>query len=133
MRDILDQIETPYIDSQALLCFLGEYQKPRERIRRLVDNGDLIRIKNGFFLIRSKIQQRSNRIIPYEQVANLLYGPSYVSLRQEIEGRRATKGAQLCCAPLVASSYFRLLQAVGNNRKSGLQSKQPGFFFSRLD
>jgi hypothetical protein len=46
----------------------------------MVINGELIRLKNGFFLITDKINQGKNTIIPYEQVANLLYGPSYVSL-----------------------------------------------------
>ena len=46
----------------------------------MVKNEELIRLKNGFYLIADKIRQGPNTIIPYEQVANLLYGPSYVSL-----------------------------------------------------
>lgn len=80
MRDILRSIETPYIDAQTLLSLLGNYRKPRECILRMVKNEVLIRLKNGFYLIADKIRQGSNLIIPYEQVANLLYGPSYVSL-----------------------------------------------------
>lgn len=73
MKDILRGIETPYVDAQTLLTFLGDYQRPREWIRRQLTSGALIRLKNGFYLIHG-------REIPYEQVANLLYGPSYVSL-----------------------------------------------------
>lgn len=80
MKNILQGIETPYIDSQTLLCLLTDYRQPRERILRMVKNNELIRLKNGFFLITDKIRQGSNTFIPYEQVANLLYGPSYVSL-----------------------------------------------------
>ncbi len=80
MRDILRTIETPYIDAQTLLSLLGDYRKPRECILRMVKNQELIRLKNGFYLIADKIRQGSNQVIPYEQVANLLYGPSYVSL-----------------------------------------------------
>ncbi|MBY0530113.1 MAG: hypothetical protein K2P51_08010 [Rhabdochlamydiaceae bacterium] len=80
MREKLRQIETPYVDSQTLLSLLTEYRKPRECIGRMVKNQDLIRLKNGFYLIADKVRQGSNLIIPYEQVANLLYGPSYVSL-----------------------------------------------------
>lgn len=43
----------------------------------MVKNGELIRLKNGFYLIEDKIRRGA---IPYEQIANLLYGPSYVSL-----------------------------------------------------
>lgn len=73
----LKHIETPYIDAQTLLSLFSDYAKPRERILRLVKKGELIRLKSGFYLISEKIQKDG---IPYEQVANLLYGPSYVSL-----------------------------------------------------
>lgn len=77
---IFDLIETPYIDAQNLLALLSSYERPREWIGRMVKNGGLIRLRNGFYLITEKIQVGKERIIPYEQVANLLYGPSYVSL-----------------------------------------------------
>lgn len=80
MKDILKLIETPYIDAQTLLTLLADYRKPRECILRMIKNEELIRLKNGFYLITDKIKSGANRIIPYEQVANLLYGPSYVSL-----------------------------------------------------
>lgn len=80
MRDRLKDIETPYIDAQTLLYLYADYQKPRERILNMVKNGQLIRLKNGFYLLKDKIQHKSGTVIPYEQVANLLYGPSYVSL-----------------------------------------------------
>ncbi len=80
MTNILRSIETPWIDAQTLLNLLSDYQKPRERVLRMVKNGELIRLKNGFYLIVDKITQNSHWVIPYEQVANLLYGPSYVSL-----------------------------------------------------
>lgn len=80
MKNILKEIETPYIDSQTLINLLSGYRKPRESILRMIKNGELIRLKNGFYLIADKISQGRDTIIPYEQVANLLYGPSYVSL-----------------------------------------------------
>lgn len=80
MKDRLKAIKTPYIDAQTLLCLLDDYRKPRECILRMVKNEELIRLKNGFYLIADKIKRESNTLIPYEQVANLLYGPSYVSL-----------------------------------------------------
>lgn len=80
MKDKLRFLETPYVDAQTLLNLFAHYQKPRERILRMVENKELIRLKNGFYLIANKIQSETNTIIPYEQVANLLYGPSYVSL-----------------------------------------------------
>lgn len=80
MKNILKLIETPYVDAQTLLNLLADYKKPREAILRMVKNGELIRLKNGFYLINEKITHGSLKIISFEQVANLLYGPSYVSM-----------------------------------------------------
>ncbi|MGI0060488.1 MAG: type IV toxin-antitoxin system AbiEi family antitoxin domain-containing protein [Nitrosotalea sp.] len=77
VKNILSLIETPYIDAQNLLAFLGAYRRPRDWMQRMVKNGELIRLRNGCYLIAEKIRQGA---IPYEQVANFLYGPSYVSL-----------------------------------------------------
>ena len=72
-----DEFPLAYIDSPTLLGLLKEYTNPRDYIARLVKKGVLIRLKNGVFLIREKIK---NKRIPFGQVANFLYGPSYVSL-----------------------------------------------------
>ena len=80
MAKILKNIETAYIDAQTLLGLLADYRKPRDCISRMVKAGELIRLKNGFYLITDKIQHGTSTVIPYEQIANMLYGPSYVSL-----------------------------------------------------
>jgi len=80
MKDLLMLIETPYVDAQTLLGLLTKYQRPRECISRMVKAGELIRLKNGFYLIADRIIPKAKEGIPYEQVANVLYGPSYVSL-----------------------------------------------------
>lgn len=80
MKNILKLIETPYIDAQTLLKLLADHKKPREAILRMVKNEELIRLKNGFYLINEKITQGSAKVVPFEQLANLLYGPSYVSM-----------------------------------------------------
>lgn len=80
MRNILKLIETPYIDAQTLLKLLANYKRPREAILRMIKNEELIRLKNGFYLISEKITHGSVKIIPFEQIANLLYGPSYISM-----------------------------------------------------
>lgn len=71
------QFETPYISMQTLHAILQDYNRPRDCIARLVKNGVLVRLKNGFFLIADQIK---NKPVPFEQIANLLYGPSYISL-----------------------------------------------------
>ena len=76
MHPILDFAKTAYIETKNLLPLLKGYTNPYECISRMVKKGDLIRLKNGFFIIAEKVK---NGQIPYEQIANLLYGPSYLS------------------------------------------------------
>lgn len=80
MKNILKEIDTPYIDAQTLLILLADYKKPREAILRMVKNGELLRLKNGIYLINEKTRFDKKTIIPFEQIANFLYGPSYVSM-----------------------------------------------------
>ncbi len=79
MRRVLDTISTPYVDSQTLLANLKNYRNPRDWVSRMVKKGELLRLKNGFYLITSRFL-RGAADYPYEQIGNLLYGPSYVSL-----------------------------------------------------
>jgi hypothetical protein len=76
MHPILRFTKTAYVESQNLKPLLNEYTNPDDLISRMVKSGELIRLKNGFFLVTEKIETLP---IPYEQVANLLYGPSYLS------------------------------------------------------
>jgi len=76
MHSILQFARTVYIESQHLKPLLLDYTNPDDFISRLVKNGELIRLKNGFFLVAEKLE---NTVIPYEEIANLLYGPSYIS------------------------------------------------------
>lgn len=76
MHPLLRFAKTAYIESQNLKPLLASYTNPDDLLSRMVKSGELIRLKNGFFLIAEKIKETS---IPYEQTANLLYGPSYIS------------------------------------------------------
>lgn len=76
MHQILRFAQTAYLETQNLLPLLADYTNPHNFISRLCKSGELIRLKNGFFVISEKIE---NSLVPYEQIANLLYGPSYLS------------------------------------------------------
>ncbi|MCB1114226.1 MAG: hypothetical protein KDK62_05665 [Chlamydiia bacterium] len=80
MKRVFGTIETAIVDTQALLQVFAGYKKPREAILNRVKSGDLIRLKNGLYLINDRITSGNETVIPYEQIANLLYGPSYVSM-----------------------------------------------------
>jgi hypothetical protein len=76
MHPILSFAKTAYIQAQNLMPLLADYTNPHQCISRMVKKGELIRLKNGFFVIAEKIK---NSPVPYEQIGNLLYGPSYIS------------------------------------------------------
>jgi hypothetical protein len=70
----MDEIELPEVDYPMLMGSLSEYARPRDRISRLLRSGKLVRVKKGLYV-------RNDRRDPYsrEVLANLIYGPSYLS------------------------------------------------------
>jgi hypothetical protein len=64
-------------DYQVLLDSLAGYASPRDRISRLLRQGAIIRIKKGLYIFGDSFRRG-----PYsrEILANLIYGPSYISL-----------------------------------------------------
>jgi predicted transcriptional regulator of viral defense system len=77
MRDLRRQIGREEFDYQALMAALSEYAKPRDRVTALLRRGEIIRVKKGLYVFGDELRRR-----PYsrELVANLIYGPSFVSL-----------------------------------------------------
>lgn len=61
----------------ALLTYLGEYRRPNDKIARLLAAGDLVQLKKALYVLGAE-HRTSPVSLPL--VANLLYGPSYVSL-----------------------------------------------------
>jgi hypothetical protein len=64
-------------DYQVLLHALKEYGHPRDKITDLLRKGAIVRVKKGLYVFGEDYRQK-----PYsrEVIANLIYGPSYVSL-----------------------------------------------------
>jgi predicted transcriptional regulator of viral defense system len=75
--DIRSRIQTEIFDYQTLTDALKELASPRDKITRLLRQGVIIRIKKGLYVFGDKYRR-----YPYskELQANLIYGPSYVSL-----------------------------------------------------
>lgn len=67
----------PEVDYQALMAQMPEQSHPRRKLKELKNKGCLIRLKKGFYVLTPEFigRQYSPQI-----VANLLYGPSYLSL-----------------------------------------------------
>lgn len=79
MRTNLESLKNllPEVDYQALLAQMPGQSHPRRKLKELQNKGYLIRVKKGFYVFDPHFIGR-----PYspEIVANLVYGPSYVSM-----------------------------------------------------
>lgn len=63
------------IDYLTLMDALKEYSYPRDRVTRLLESGALQRVKKGLYLWNELDEPYSREVL-----ANLIYGPSYISL-----------------------------------------------------
>jgi len=64
-------------DYQVLLEALSSYRKPRDKITRLLADGDIVRVKKGLYCFGEAFRREP---VNREYLANLIYGPSYISL-----------------------------------------------------
>jgi hypothetical protein len=64
-------------DYNALMAALDDYAHPHDKITRLLRDGTIVRVKKGIYVFGDDYRRR-----PYsrEVLANLVYGPSFVSL-----------------------------------------------------
>ena len=74
---LLKNIPYEEFDYQTLLDAVHEYSRPRMKISRMLAKGDIIRVKKGLYILGESFRRR-----PFcrELLANLVYGPSYISL-----------------------------------------------------
>jgi len=68
-------------DYGVLTDALRAYQKPADRVRRMVDEGEIVRVKRGLYVFGEPVRRKP---IVREYLANLIYGPSYVSLESAL-------------------------------------------------
>lgn len=75
--DIRNHIQAEIFDYQTLIDALKDLSSPRDKITDLLKQGVIIRVKKGLYIFGDKYRRH-----PYskELLANLVYGPSYVSL-----------------------------------------------------
>jgi len=64
-------------DYQVLVDALAGYRKPRDRITKLLASGAIVRVKKGLYCFGEAFRKEP---LSREYLANLIYGPSYVSL-----------------------------------------------------
>ncbi len=77
VMDIREQTRSDVLDYQQLVSCLQGYAKPRDRIGALLADGSLIRVRKGLYVLGERYRRAP---VSREYLANLIYGPSYVSL-----------------------------------------------------
>ena len=77
IENIRKKIQHEEFDYQTLLDCLKNYARPRDKISDLLKKGVIVRVKKGLYIFGDEYRRR-----PYsrEILANLIYGPSYISL-----------------------------------------------------
>ncbi len=76
-RKQLKQLNVTPFTQDHLLSYLPVYKDPNKKIKQLVDRGEVVRVKRGLYVVGELYRSGS---VSQELLANLLYGPSYVSM-----------------------------------------------------
>jgi len=82
IQTIRKQIPHEEFDYQTLLDCLKGYAHPRDKISDLLRKGSIIRIKKGLYVFGDEYR---NKPFSREILANLIYGPSYISLEYALQ------------------------------------------------
>ncbi|MHB8973803.1 MAG: type IV toxin-antitoxin system AbiEi family antitoxin domain-containing protein [Pirellulaceae bacterium] len=77
VAEIRQQLGRDVFDYQQLTASLSHMSKPRDKIHKLLGNGDIVRIRKGLYAF-GRLYRRDP--LSREVLANLIYGPSYISL-----------------------------------------------------
>jgi len=77
LDDLRKRVAGEEFDYQMLMDILREYDRPRDKIRSLLKKKSIIRVKKGLYIFGETLAKRP---FSREVLANLIYGPSYISL-----------------------------------------------------
>jgi predicted transcriptional regulator of viral defense system len=77
MEDLRKKVPSEEFDYQILLDALKEYERPRDKITALLKRQDIVRVKKGIYIFGERYARRP---FSREVLANMILGPSYVSL-----------------------------------------------------
>lgn len=77
IMDIREGVRSDVLDYQQLMTFLTGYAKPRDRISAFLADGSLVRVRKGLYVFGDRYRRA---LVSRELLANLIYGPSYISL-----------------------------------------------------
>jgi hypothetical protein len=123
--DVRERIQAELFDYQTLVDALGELSFPRDKITDLIRKRIIIRIKKGLYIFGDRYRRH-----PYsrELLANLIYGPSYVSLDYALDfyGFIPERSEALTSVTLRRSRKFRTPAGLFIYRQIPVQAYQAG-------
>ncbi len=76
MEKLLFQKELPYFTTPYLMSLFSEYKSPRDKIKHLTKNGELVHIRQGLYILGQDYNRKYSR----EVISGMLYGPSAISM-----------------------------------------------------
>jgi len=99
------------IDYLFLLSTLKDYSRPREKISQWLKSGNLVRIKKGLYVFGRDVLKS-----PYslEVLANLIYGPSAISLSYALAFYGAIPERVTTVTSITPKRYKKFETPVGN-------------------
>jgi predicted transcriptional regulator of viral defense system len=77
IEELRKKVAGEEFDYQVLMDVLRDYEHPRDKITAMLRQGVIIRVKKGIYVFGEKY---SRGPFSREVLANMIYGPSYVSL-----------------------------------------------------
>lgn len=77
----LEQIGIIPVDYAVLRSLYSNYSFPRNKIASIEQEGKIIRLKRGMYVISPDV---SKQLLSIELIANHIYGPSYVSMESAL-------------------------------------------------
>lgn len=123
--NVRERIQTEIFDYQTLIDALQELSYPRDKITDLIKKGIIIRIKKGLYIFGDRYRKH-----PYsrELLANLIYGPSYISLEYGLSyyGLIPEKAEALTSVTIGRSRKFYTPLGLFTYRKIPIRAYQSG-------
>jgi predicted transcriptional regulator of viral defense system len=119
-------------DYPLLLNFLRDYKKPRDKISRLLKDQAIIRVKKGLYIFGPDYQRSP---VCLETLANLIYGPSYLSLEYALSfhGLIPERVEKVTSITTEKDKFFKTPIGVFTYRHLNLQKYSVGIDLVNLD
>lgn len=105
MVDVLYDLPKIPFSYSYIVSLLSGYKKPRDKISSMIKKGEIIQIKRGLYILSPQY----GGIVDKKVAANLIYGPSYISLDYALSYWRLTpeKVEEITCVTNKRNKRFQ--------------------------